>query len=212
MKTYSISIPGDGAPATREFALASKTHPIYCVATGKEAELFCDEVVHAGDAEFATFNEKHSAKLDIFRSANSALGQIVTAAPAMPNTGISAGFMVLADKVCSFTTIGAVDFYHYNAQGEKAFQAAHPFGYQLANGAEESEKYLISDKCELVGRDMVFLATDGFKPYFELPEFTKLFLDWPENLDVLLKAFMKIKSAEDSSRFGRPRTLVAVKL
>lgn len=212
MKTFSVSFKKSTGEPQAEFVAASTAHPIYCVAAGAAGQTFCDALVQATDQKFSQFNEKHTAKLDVFRDANAALKSQLPNVVLAPNVGVSAGFVILQDKKCSWATIGPVDFYLYNAQGEKTFHGTHPFGYQLANGTAEAEKYLVSDVREVIERDIVFLATEGFRPYFELPEFIKFFTDWPENLQVLLETFMKIKISENPEKYGAARTLIGIKI
>lgn len=88
--------------------------------------------------------------------------------------------------------------------------AGEPIGYGVANGEENAKLYLKTGEFDLNGGDVALVYTDGFENYFELPEFVKLFSTWPKDLKKQLEDLIDKKSAEDHSKYGREKTLIAI--
>jgi len=84
-------------------------------------------------------------------------------------------------------------------------------GYGVVTGEEAAKKYLHTDLLEVEAGDIVFLTTDGFSEYFDLPEFIKLFNDWPDDLEAQVKAMTSQKSKQDPNKFGHERSVIAFK-
>ncbi len=84
-------------------------------------------------------------------------------------------------------------------------------GYGVATGEPAAEKFLNIGTLSLSPGDRVFLYSDGFEYYTELPEFLDLFHRWPTTLEVDLRALTDKKSREDGNKFGHERTLVALR-
>lgn len=85
-------------------------------------------------------------------------------------------------------------------------------GYGVANGEKAAERYFKCGKFSVEDGDVVLLITDGFENYIELPDFIKLFLDWPSDIKQRFKKITDQKSIEDPNGFGRERTIIAVKI
>jgi len=88
----------------------------------------------------------------------------------------------------------------------------NPIGYGVITGEEEAMKYVRCGLLDAHNRDLFLIYTDGFEHYIDLPEFIELFSTWPDDLQSRVKAFTHDKSEEDIPRFGRERSLIAVKV
>ncbi len=86
-----------------------------------------------------------------------------------------------------------------------------PLGYGVATGEEAAERYLNRGSLMIAPGDLVFLYTDGFERYIDLPEFLDLFRRWPPNLKKELHDFSERKAREDGALYAHDRTLVALK-
>lgn len=86
-----------------------------------------------------------------------------------------------------------------------------PIGYGVITGEKNSEKYLNFGKFTAAEGDVIFLITDGFENYFGLKNFVKLFLDWPKDLKSKFKKLTGDQAVADPDKFGRERTLIAIK-
>jgi len=82
----------------------------------------------------------------------------------------------------------------------------------VITGEEIAWRYTNSGSFKIGDDDLIFLFTDGFEHYFELPELLELFKAWPADLEVKLKNFTRQKSKTDSERFGHERTLIVIKI
>jgi hypothetical protein len=85
-------------------------------------------------------------------------------------------------------------------------------GYGVATGETSAEHYLNTGVQEVQPGDRIFLYSDGFEYYFDLPEFRELFARWPDNLEAELQTYTATKSHEDGARFGHERTIIAINL
>ena len=85
-------------------------------------------------------------------------------------------------------------------------------GYGVITGEKEAERYLRLGKFSVQKGDVVMIFTDGFENYVKLERFAKLFLDWPKNIKTEFKKITNQKSTEDPDKFGRERTIIAVKV
>jgi hypothetical protein len=85
-------------------------------------------------------------------------------------------------------------------------------GYGVATGEANAEKYLNTGVLELSQGDRVFLYSDGFEQYFNLPQFLDIFRLWPDNLQEQIEALTAAKSREDGANFGHERTIIALKI
>jgi hypothetical protein len=83
-------------------------------------------------------------------------------------------------------------------------------GYGVATGEASAERYLNTGMQTVAPGDRVFLYSDGFEQYFELPAFSDLFARWPEDLKQELQRYTAAKSREDGAKFGHERTLIAI--
>jgi serine/threonine protein phosphatase PrpC len=62
-------------------------------------------------------------------------------------------------------------------------------------------------------KDVVLLYSDGFEPYFNFEEFLRIFFEQGfEKAKRGLRKFSEKKAIENSEKFGRERTLVAIKV
>ena len=84
-------------------------------------------------------------------------------------------------------------------------------GYGVVTGEEAALRYLNKGSFPLREGGVLALFTDGFEDYFDLPEFVNLLSAWPEDLESKVKCFTLDKSQSDMPRYGRERTLIAVK-
>ncbi|MDP3735243.1 MAG: hypothetical protein Q8R39_02325 [bacterium] len=84
-------------------------------------------------------------------------------------------------------------------------------GYGVATGEDAAEPYLNTGTLRVAPGDLVFLYTDGFERYFDLPEFIDLFRRWPHNLKKELHHFSEEKAHENGALYSHDRTLVVLK-
>lgn len=77
--------------------------------------------------------------------------------------------------------------YYRNKLGPKG----ELIGYGVINGEETAMKYLESGKEKIQKGDRIFIFTDGFTPYLQLPEFKKIFRKWPADLEKKIAFFVK---------------------
>lgn len=84
-------------------------------------------------------------------------------------------------------------------------------GYGVVTGEEVALRYLNKGSFPIRKEGVLVLFTDGFEDYFDLPEFVELFLTWPDDLEVKVKRLTEEKSQSDIPRYGRERSLIAVK-
>lgn len=82
-------------------------------------------------------------------------------------------------------------------------------GYGVVTGEEMAERYLKSGALAVETGDLLFLATDGFAPYLDVPEFVGLFLAQTPDLSEKVRAFTRAMSEREPERFGHERTLIA---
>jgi hypothetical protein len=85
-------------------------------------------------------------------------------------------------------------------------------GYGVATGEITAERYLKYGELALEKNDLVFLVTDGYEKYLNLPELIKLFVDWPLFLKNKVKALSRKLSEEDPEKYGHERTIIVVKI
>jgi len=83
-------------------------------------------------------------------------------------------------------------------------------GYGVATGEIESEPYLEEGTFKLRQGDVVVLCTDGFEPYFRLPEFISLLTRWPRSIQKDVRTFSKQMGKDVPEKFGTERTLLAI--
>ena len=83
-------------------------------------------------------------------------------------------------------------------------------GYGVATGEVESELYLEEGTFKLRRGDVVVLCTDGFEPYFRLPEFISLLTRWPRSIQKDVRTFSKQMGKDVPEKFGTERTLLAI--
>ena len=83
-------------------------------------------------------------------------------------------------------------------------------GYGVATGEVESELYLEEGTFKLRRGDVVVLCTDGFEPYFRLPEFISLLTRWPRSIQKDVRTFSKQMGKDVPEKFGAERTLLAI--
>ena len=58
----------------------------------------------------------------------------------------------------------------------------------------------------------VFYKLRGFENYIDLNDFREIFVPWPDNLDSKMEGIIEKKGAENPSRYGREKTLIAVSI
>jgi hypothetical protein len=84
-------------------------------------------------------------------------------------------------------------------------------GYGVATGEEAAERYLNRGTLAIAPGDLVFLYTDGFERYFDLPEFLDLFRRWPRAIKKDLERFSDERARENGALYAHDRTLIALK-
>ena len=84
-------------------------------------------------------------------------------------------------------------------------------GYGVATGEEAAERYLNTGKLTVSPGDLVFLHTDGFERYFDLPDFITLFRRWPHTIKKELRRFSDERARENGALYAHDRTLIALK-
>jgi serine/threonine protein phosphatase PrpC len=85
-------------------------------------------------------------------------------------------------------------------------------GYGVVDGEEAASVYLNSGVLDIKNDDLVFVYTDGFENYIVLDEFNKIFTTWPDDLEKKLEDILEKKGAEDSSKYGREKTIIAISI
>lgn len=84
-------------------------------------------------------------------------------------------------------------------------------GYGVATGEEAAENYLNTGSFPVTEGDLVFLYTDGFEHYFDLPDFLDLFRRSPHAIKKELSQFSDEKAQENGALYAHDRTLIALK-
>ena len=84
------------------------------------------------------------------------------------------------------------------------------YGYGVATGEIESERYLKEGSLKLRPGDVVVLCTDGFEPYLRLSEFIFLLTCWSSSIQEDVRTFSKQMGKSTPEKFGTERTLLAV--
>lgn len=84
-------------------------------------------------------------------------------------------------------------------------------GYGVVTGEKSAERYLNFGQFEVKNGDVVFILTDGFENYINLPEFIQLFNKWPRDLDRRVKSFVAKKSIRNPRDYGHEKTIIAIK-
>ena len=85
-------------------------------------------------------------------------------------------------------------------------------GYGVANGQENAIKYLKTGVAKLEKGNTVLIYTDGVENYIDIEEFVNIMSSWPKNIEQKIKGLVNKKSSEDSSKYGREKTLIAVRV
>ncbi len=85
-------------------------------------------------------------------------------------------------------------------------------GYGVATGEEAAEHYLNTGSLTLAPGDLVFLYTDGFERYFDLPEFLDLFRRWPRTIKKELGLLSEKKARENGALYAHDRTIIAIQI
>jgi len=90
--------------------------------------------------------------------------------------------------------------------------AGNPVGYGVLTGEREVMKYVQHGTLRADAGDLLFVFTDGFESYVELPAFINIFNSWPSDIQKRVEDFTSMKTVEDHKLFGHERTLIAVKM
>lgn len=85
-------------------------------------------------------------------------------------------------------------------------------GYGVVDGEESALAYLNKGVLDIKKGDLIFVYTDGFENYIVLDEFNKLFILWPNDLEKRIEDVLEKKGSENSSKYGREKTLIAISL
>lgn len=85
-------------------------------------------------------------------------------------------------------------------------------GYGVVDGEESAPAYLNSGVLDVEKNDLVLVYTDGFENYIGLDDFNKIFISWPDDLEKKLEDVLGKRGAEDSSKYGREKTLIAISI
>ena len=136
------------------------------------------------------------------------------------------------DRVAPIEKLTARKIKHPKPQEKKYFQQKYfrnkigakgeLVGYGVINGEEEALCYVEYGKAKIQKGDQLFIFSDGFAPYFRLPNFRKLFLEWPSGLEKKISDFTQAhvsgrlpRNAEKQYRFlykyASERSLFAIK-
>jgi serine/threonine protein phosphatase PrpC len=136
------------------------------------------------------------------------------------------------DRVAPIERLAARKIKHPKPQEKKYFQQKYfrnkigakgeLVGYGVINGEEEALRYVEYGKAKIQKGDQLFILSDGFTPYFRLPNFRKLFLKWSSGLEKKISDFTQAHvldrlphNAEKQYRFlykyASERSLFAIK-
>jgi serine/threonine protein phosphatase PrpC len=92
-------------------------------------------------------------------------------------------------------------------------------GYGVVDGEKSAKLYLNTGAMEINAGDLIFVYTDGFENYFELPGFIDIFKSWPaslrdepEDLQSRLEALILEKSKTEPKKYGAEKTLLAISI
>jgi len=104
--------------------------------------------------------------------------------------------------------------YVHKYDRNRILENGEPCGYGVLTGEETAIKYLDARIIDLSDGDTILIYTDGFEEYIKLKEFLEIFYNWKnkKSVDEKLKKFSDSEPIrEDNSKFGKERTLIAVR-
>jgi len=105
------------------------------------------------------------------------------------------------DQVEPIEKLAARKISHPKPQEKKYFQQKYYrnklgpkgelIGYGVIDGEKEALRYVEYGKAKIQKGEQLFIYTNGFTPYFKLPEFKKLFLKWPADIEERVSNFAR---------------------
>jgi serine/threonine protein phosphatase PrpC len=102
--------------------------------------------------------------------------------------------------------------YAHKFARNKLNQKGQPIGYGVLTGEKEALKYVNYGVLDCLNGDILFIFTDGFADYLNLPEFINIFITWSVDIETRVKKCTQRKAGKNPDFFGRERSLIAVKL
>lgn len=81
-------------------------------------------------------------------------------------------------------------------------------GYGVVTGEDNANRYLNFGQLTIQTSDFVTVLTDGFENHIQLPEFLKIFKEWPADIDVNFRKFIAQKTSENPERYGSEKSLI----
>jgi serine/threonine protein phosphatase PrpC len=85
--------------------------------------------------------------------------------------------------------------------------------YGALTGENNAESFIYSDKASLQSGDLIILFTDGFASYLDDKKFVKILLQKSSSsIDQKMLPYSLSKALLDDDRFGKERTLIAVRV
>jgi len=107
-----------------------------------------------------------------------------------------------------------ITIYVHKYDRNRILENGEPCGYGVLTGEETALRYLDTGLIDLEQGDTILIYTDGFEEYVKLKEFLEIFYNWENKrlVDENLKKFSdKEPIREDDFKFGKERTLIAVR-
>ncbi len=81
------------------------------------------------------------------------------------------------------------------------------FGYGVVDGEDRANRYLVCGSFEVKKGDLLVLGTDGFEPYFKIPEFVFSIRNKEE-----IEEISKLESEEIPNKLGKERSLIVAEI
>ena len=84
-------------------------------------------------------------------------------------------------------------------------------GYGVVTGDERAERYIKTGSLPLPEDHLLTVYTDGYEAYFDHPEFVELLVSCSSDCKAQLQEFSKKYISKDTHKYGRERSLIAIK-
>lgn len=94
----------------------------------------------------------------------------------------------------------------------KISQDGYLLGYGVLTGESAALNYVDYGAVAYAKENLLFVITDGFTPYLELPKFINLFLEWPKDIEKVVRGFTQEMANKNPELFGKERSIIVVKL